>query len=735
MNNLENLGYSKFLKDSITYRFNEKNQNKRNSSMRYSIINYLNNNTISSFPELEKEKFDENEEGLNIIYENIKFVYKEKRYDDIIKVVSQKEKFFCSNSIVSFNLLLMKIKSEIKNIQIQFEKSYNDINSKIIFYKIEKNLFNIQQDYDKLIIIANKNSKIQEEKSIQIYSKILYYYSYLWRLKDNYIKSLSYLSLALNLLKVYFIKYGIASQQTTYSIYAKILLFTISLLIEDNNYDKAIEYQNILFNVIFNAIKLQNFNEDNSKKIKFLYYLFYNFLLNGILYELLNEEIQAFDSFKQAHYISRKKIFNFEEPYVELSHRILIDFLNKFENDKEYKEKEFIRLIEAKKLNEINKKQQKKKEKLFLIANGYKTNINKFKNIEYKLKRLLSEPKQKEISKLDSELERFVYSNNLFNNNINSKEKSPEIKNHLCNYDLYSKLLTEEYKDFILENDNLLLNNPEKEKETIEKINKYINGKIEIQISKSKSEKILNPNDVVIEEKLIKNENKIKGHKKKSNSLIIDCEKINNKKYNFNTTLSSKNPSLFRINKKELPFDFERKYLDKKLLSKNYYNKYMRLEKLTTQELNFQKILLNFKTQHSKNYFSNELLSEDDIDKSNQRKIDIINNNVKNNLKKNNIVKEKIDIEIKETKQDSQILYNKVFKRKDKRFVGGSFSRVFKAYIKKMQKEREEKRKCNDPVYVRKRNEGQLLKINDEIDIISQILEEKKMKLKNKKYS
>ena len=268
MNNLENLGYSKFLKDSITYRFNEKNQNKRNSSMRYSIINYLNNNTISSFPELEKEKFDENEEGLNIIYENIKFVYKEKRYDDIIKVVSQKEKFFCSNSIVSFNLLLMKIKSEIKNIQIQFEKSYNDINSKIIFYKIEKNLFNIQQDYDKLIIIANKNSKIQEEKSIQIYSKILYYYSYLWRLKDNYIKSLSYLSLALNLLKVYFIKYGIASQQTTYSIYAKILLFTISLLIEDNNYDKAIEYQNILFNVIFNAIKLQNFNEDNSKKIK-----------------------------------------------------------------------------------------------------------------------------------------------------------------------------------------------------------------------------------------------------------------------------------------------------------------------------------------------------------------------------------------------------------------------------------------------------------------------------------
>jgi hypothetical protein len=52
-----------------------------------------------------------------------------------------------------------------------------------------------------------------------------------------------------------------------------------------------------------------------------------------------------------------------------------------------------------------------------------------------------------------------------------------------------------------------------------------------------------------------------------------------------------------------------------------------------------------------------------------------------------------------------------------------------------MKKEREEKKKCNDPVYVRKRNENQLLKINDEIDFISQNLEEKKIRLKNKIYN
>ena len=45
MNNLENFSYSKFLKDSITYRLSEKSLGKRNSYMKNSIINYLHENT------------------------------------------------------------------------------------------------------------------------------------------------------------------------------------------------------------------------------------------------------------------------------------------------------------------------------------------------------------------------------------------------------------------------------------------------------------------------------------------------------------------------------------------------------------------------------------------------------------------------------------------------------------------------------------------------------------------
>ena len=342
--------------------------------------------------------------------------------------------------------------------------------------------------------------------------------------------------------------------------------------------------------------------------------------------------------------------------------------------------------------------------------------IKDLKRLKQILRDYYQTQKKKEIKRLDLELERFVYSNKDFNN-PNSKEKSPKTKNHLCNYELYSKLLTEEYKDFIIKNDNLQLNNPEKEKEAIEKINKYINKKIEMQMSKSKSEKIINPDEVILEEVFInKNDsdvlNKIKNYKKNK------IKSFSKGKLNLLTT---RTPSLFRISKKELPFDFERKYLDKNLLSKNYYNKYMRLEKLTSQELNFQKTLLGFKSQFSKNFFSqnsNDLfLSEDDIENSIQRKYNLINNSIKDSLIKKKFDKEKE--ELTNVNENSEILYNKVFKN----------------YIQKMKKEREEKKKCNDPVYVRKRNENQLLKINDEIDFISQNLEEKKIKLKNKIYN
>ena len=114
---------------------------------------------------------------------------------------------------------------------------------------------NIQQDFEKMISLSNGNSQIQEEKSIQLYSKILFYYSYLWRLKDNYIKALSYLTLALNLLKIYFLKFGFALEQSIYSIYGKEIANQIIPV--------SFEYQGIKINGVIGKPIIARSNRSN----------------------------------------------------------------------------------------------------------------------------------------------------------------------------------------------------------------------------------------------------------------------------------------------------------------------------------------------------------------------------------------------------------------------------------------------------------------------------------------
>ena len=61
---------------------------------------------------------------------------------------------------------------------------------------------------------------------------------------------------------------------------------------------------------------------------------------------------------------------------------------------------------------------------------------------------------------------------------------------------------------------------------------------------------------------------------------------------------------LFRNSYSSLKNDFERKYLDKKLLSGNYFKKFFYLDSLATKELSFQKKILDIKDSNSKLYFS-----------------------------------------------------------------------------------------------------------------------------------
>ena len=129
MNNFDNLVYGKLIKDSIPYKLNKTSYHQK----KHSLLNSFNDNYNIIFPKLNKEKFEENENGLYSIYENIKIIYKEKRYNDVIQIVTQKEKLFCNDSTISFNLLFIKIKCQFKNIQFQFEKLFNNEKSKNLY--------------------------------------------------------------------------------------------------------------------------------------------------------------------------------------------------------------------------------------------------------------------------------------------------------------------------------------------------------------------------------------------------------------------------------------------------------------------------------------------------------------------------------------------------------------------------------------------------------------------------
>ena len=185
--------------------------------------------------------------------------------------------------------------------------------------------------------------------------------------------------------------------------------------------------------------------------------------------------------------------------------------------------------------------------------------------------------------------------------------------------------------------------------------------------------------------------------------------------------------SLFSISR-PLNNDFEKKNLTGRNLSRNFFTKYMKLEKLTTQELDFQKTLLNIRSSESKYYFSQHskemLFSEENAEKKAIKSYLFIQNKFKKekkfdfeNKKKNNINSEKS--------------YNIIFQKKKNLFTNG-FNKVFKNYQNQFLKDRREQEKCDDINYVNLRNEKNILKLDSEIDYLSKVIKKKKNEQKSK---
>ena len=183
---------------------NSQSDNNKNEELNPQI-NYRRSNSLNFIQGFFlKNEMEAQEKKIKRIYKYTLIAFKEKKYDKIISIISNNENLFYKNSPNSFNILKMKIRVKLKRIKIIYEQIYLGINKIQYTNLIEKQLLSIQQDFDKLMDINDNSNEIQEEICNQIYCHILLDYSILWKLRKDYLKSLSYVNLGLNLLKIFF---------------------------------------------------------------------------------------------------------------------------------------------------------------------------------------------------------------------------------------------------------------------------------------------------------------------------------------------------------------------------------------------------------------------------------------------------------------------------------------------------------------------------------------------------
>ena len=174
--------------------------------------------------------------------------YNKKNYIELIAEIESKKEIFYKNSIESFKIYILKIKSIIRlmiNDYYQAIIKENNINEIAIDY-----LNRLLNEFKKIKYIINKTSKYENEIITQIYCKFLIILSLYEIRKENRTKSLIYITLGLNMMKIFFVKEKIATDIKTYINYIKLILLFINSLITDNNFILALYYINFGFKLL-----------------------------------------------------------------------------------------------------------------------------------------------------------------------------------------------------------------------------------------------------------------------------------------------------------------------------------------------------------------------------------------------------------------------------------------------------------------------------------------------------
>ena len=790
-----------------------------------------NENEDDDISELSKDTiYNESREiQLKILNEKYTKLYhsKEKAYLNIINEIDVEKQLFYKGSIMSFNLLVLKIKCLMKLLKEKFEinlKSKDNTNYSEVDIYIQK----IKYEFKKMFSMLNEESKYEYELFTQVYSKFLYIIAIISNHKEEYTKSLSYITLGVNMLKVFFVRQKIATDIDTYKIYAKLIILLINKLLTDDNISQTLIYINLLSKIIEIGLNIVYKNKLNKKyEYRFNKYNGYNFLFLGYCYELKNNITNnskiTFKVYKEAFYFMnksiRRSIFSDGKNEITIEKKALIlsqllyeklkDILN-YEDLKKQKELEQKEKIKKQLIKEAKSKE--KKHKLELIANGFTPDSDNLKEIEYRIyNKILTTKNQNLMDKLDDELISFVYKDkqnqnvddvnkNINNNKLNTNKKggksekklpSNDIMKNLCHYKIYNSLMSNDFKEFLLKNKKLEFNNPYKQKISLDKIQKFLNAKIKIKpnsesINKGKDNHIIikensnisSENNITTEllntknmsqnkkYKLIKiaknnvidqnSSNYIKNKPSKSSSrrhlttndkhsFIIskDKDKDNTNRLNkrhinyskYTASVSSIKSNSNKNNEKKLnsksmitngSYIFENRKIDKYIFNNKYFKEYIYFEKLTDKELDFQKNFLESKNNNSKMYFkgfNNELqnngkISRDEIYNS----FLILNNAVNTNRNYEKEMKSEIEIKNK-PKLIGNVFKSVTNKMKEGKEIKNAMMKVLDRY-KKEQKINSEKKNINriNIEEINKKNEYSIMKLNDNIKEINNLL-------------
>ena len=657
-----------------------------------SSINIKRNNSDfsrkSRLKKFKKELIDifstkENQDVLNTEKTLINFYgycldsYNKKLYANLLKDIDKNQNLLYIGTKESFNIFIIEIKCLMKLMKEKYESELNEIT----YGKMSVNeyIINIEKEFEKINSILKRDDYYEYETLTQIYCKFLIYLIIFCKKKEEFFKSLAYITLGINMIKIYFIRKKVTKNIKLYQRYIYFLILLINLLIGEGNFNYALIYSESILKIIESATKVL-YNPDNdydiNKKNKYLIEFircsgFANIYI-GLCHEFKNDQELAIRAYKQAFYfftklispkfhgikLNEEKIF-FDNNLIKISHWFLNRLKTKLYHDKKTRDKIrmtiFLQTINLKKVENIEKNK-----KLKLVSSGLNENQKKYNIIENKLYENVLNPKNNLIiEKLDKALINLAFKQKKNSYKDKLKKISQNTMEKMCHYQIYNKLMTPKYQEFLMNNKDIKLSYPKDEEDFIHKVNSYLTQDMEIKPHSPKKTKIILKTDKINKDKkltFLSTSNLINYNKffaststtSPKNKSKIDLNKFNDpfndndilNKFKSSKKLTNKEKFDFSSLKLDIPtftsniFDthkmtkslsdndylISKKFKPQKKLKKNfsnnssvvwskniylnpkYFKRYMKLDKLIKKELNFQKDILNMKGNNSKLY-------------------------------------------------------------------------------------------------------------------------------------